>query len=184
MPRATLRLLAVVVAVTIAGCASTSSSRPQGLPETADAPPDADTEPVAEVETVAESTAGFDYEGRRYELSCGVIKPDLVEPAAFATSVGDLGGSESLHRIRGVDPAVLLAVPNDGLCNLAPGQAWQSAFAAQELRGNQPSAALAVPRGVVGFEVDPRCLLAAVDRGDAAGIASWFLSWAMDPSDR
>ena len=27
------------------------------------------------------------------------------------------------------------------------------------------------PRGVVGFEVDPRCLLAAVDRGDGASIA-------------
>jgi hypothetical protein len=27
---------------------------------------------------------------------------------------------------------------------------------------------------VVGFEVDPRCLLAAVDRGDAASIAGWF----------
>jgi hypothetical protein len=27
---------------------------------------------------------------------------------------------------------------------------------------------------VVGFEVDPRCLLAAVDRGDTASIAGWF----------
>jgi hypothetical protein len=33
----------------------------------------------------------------------------------------------------------------------------------------------AVPRGVVGFEVDPRCLLAAVDRGDAISIAGWFV---------
>jgi hypothetical protein len=32
----------------------------------------------------------------------------------------------------------------------------------------------AVPRGVVGFEVDRRCLLAAVDRGDTAGIAGWL----------
>src|SRR5712691_8145257 len=37
-----------------------------------------------------------------------------------------------------------------------------------------PPSATAVPRGVVGFEVDPRCLLAAVDRGDAASIAGWF----------
>jgi len=29
----------------------------------------------------------------------------------------------------------------------------------------------AVPRGVVGFEVDPRCLLAALDRGDGFSIA-------------
>ena len=32
----------------------------------------------------------------------------------------------------------------------------------------------AMPRGVVGFEVDLRCLLAAVDRGDAASVAGWF----------
>jgi hypothetical protein len=32
-----------------------------------------------------------------------------------------------------------------------------------------------MPRGVVGFEVDPRLSLpAAVDRGDAASIAGWF----------
>ena len=30
-------------------------------------------------------------------------------------------------------------------------------------------------RGVVGFEGDPRCLLAAVDRGDAASIAGGCL---------
>jgi hypothetical protein len=39
------------------------------------------------------------------------------------------------------------------------------------------------PRGVVGFEVDPRCLLAAVDRGDAASIAGWF-ELGHGPSDR
>src|SRR5664280_1551425 len=32
----------------------------------------------------------------------------------------------------------------------------------------------AMSRGVVGFEVGPWCLLAAVDRGDAASIAGWF----------
>jgi hypothetical protein len=32
----------------------------------------------------------------------------------------------------------------------------------------------AVSRGVVGFEVGLRCLLAAIDRGDAASIAGWF----------
>ncbi len=32
----------------------------------------------------------------------------------------------------------------------------------------------AVPRGVVGFEVDRRCPLAAADRGDTASIAGWF----------
>lgn len=141
MPRATVRLLAV--AVFLAGCASTPSSRPQEVPETADPPPAADTETVTEVETVAESMAdGFDHEGRHYGLSCGVVNPDLVEPTAFATGEGEMDTDESLHRIRGVDPAVLLAVPKDGLCNLSPGQAWQSAFAAKELRGNQPSAAL------------------------------------------
>jgi hypothetical protein len=41
-------------------------------------------------------------------------------------------------------------------------------------QGCGDSAAEAMPRGVVGFEVDSRCLLAAVDRGDAASIAGWF----------
>jgi hypothetical protein len=41
-------------------------------------------------------------------------------------------------------------------------------------QGCGDSAAEAMPRGVVGFKVDPRCLLAAVDRGDAASIAGWF----------
>jgi hypothetical protein len=41
-------------------------------------------------------------------------------------------------------------------------------------QGCGDSAAEAMRRGVVGFEVDLRCLLAAVDRGDAASIAGWF----------
>jgi hypothetical protein len=41
----------------------------------------------------------------------------------------------------------------------------------------------AAPRGVVGFEVDRRCLLAAVDRGDTASIAGWF-ALGHGPSDR
>ena len=41
-------------------------------------------------------------------------------------------------------------------------------------QGCGDSAAEAMPRGVVGFEVGPRCRLAAVDRGDAASIAGWF----------
>jgi pimeloyl-ACP methyl ester carboxylesterase len=39
---------------------------------------------------------------------------------------------------------------------------------------NGQDALWAMSRGVVGFEVDPRCLLAAVVRGDAASIAGWF----------
>ena len=50
-------------------------------------------------------------------------------------------------------------------------------------QGCGDSAAVAVPRGVVGFEVDLRCLLAAVDRGDAASIAGWF-ELGQGPSDR
>jgi len=96
---------------------------------------------LTEIEHTSETTAGFDYDGRRYELSCGVINPDLVEPTPFATGSGDSGMSEAVHRIRGVAPELLLAVPNDGLCDLAPDQAWQSAFPATELTGGGPSAA-------------------------------------------
>jgi hypothetical protein len=40
-----------------------------------------------------------------------------------------------------------------------------------------------MPRGVVGFEVDLRCLLAAVDRA-MPPVSLVGLRWAMDPSDR
>lgn len=85
--------------------------------------------------------AGFNHDGRRYELSCGVINPDLVEPSPFATGTGGSSPGRPLHQVRGVDPAVLLASPNLDGCDLMPNQAWQSAFAASEERDGQPSAA-------------------------------------------
>lgn len=113
----TLTLVALLTAVSLAACSATSR--------------DGD-------ELVA---AGFDYDGRRYELSCGVVNPALVEPTPFAAAPAGSGAGELLHRIRGVDPEVLVAVPNDDGCDLAPDQAWQSAFAAGEERDGQPSAA-------------------------------------------
>lgn len=136
----------LLLAVAVAGCSAAPSAGPEPGSAVLDAPEtetEAETETVAEVETdsVESAAAGFDHDGRRYDLSCGVIDPELVEPEAFATGAGDLGTEESLHRIRGVDPAFLVAVPNDGLCDLTPGQAWQSAFPAEEVRGGRPSAA-------------------------------------------
>lgn len=142
MTRATRRHLSLVIAVGLAGCASSSSAGPQAGSEVLAAPLAADTAAaVTETDVIVELPAGFDYDGRRYHLSCGVIDPGLVEPAAFATGEGDMGAQELLHRIRGVDPAILVAVHNVGLCDLAPDQAWQSAFSVDELRAAQPSAA-------------------------------------------
>ena len=50
----------------------------------------------------------------------------------------------------------------------------RSPFRSCSIHSSSTSKAVeAAPRGVVGFEVDRRCLLAAVDRGDAASIAGW-----------
>lgn len=142
MTRITRPLLWVFVAAAMVGCADPSGAGPDGGSEVLDAPLEAEVEAVTETEVIVEALVdGFDHDGRRYDLSCGVIDPELVEPTAFATGAADMGARESLHRIRGVDPAVLVAVPNDGLCTLAPGQAWQSAFSADEVRAGQPSAA-------------------------------------------
>lgn len=133
-------LLAVpLTAVLLAGCSAATRDTGMGSGSPASSEPQA-------VEATTDSDyssapAGFDYDGRRYHLSCGVINPDLVEPASFATGTGDSGGKQPLHRIRGVAPELLLAVPNNGLCDLVPDQAWKSAFPASELTAGGPSAA-------------------------------------------
>lgn len=40
-----------------------------------------------------------------------------------------MGARTSLHRIHGVDPAVMVAIPKEAECDLMPDRAWQSAAA-------------------------------------------------------
>ena len=56
----------------------------------------------------------------------------------------------------------------------APRAAYDRAVTTAVRSGQRPMSVEAVSRGVAGFEVGLRCLLAAVDRGDAASIAGWF----------
>lgn len=87
-----------------------------------------------------EAPSRLDFNGREYYLSCGAVKPGLVDPIPLSTSDGSTAAMGlPLHRIEGVDPAVMVAVPK-GECSLGSDQVWASAVAADEYSNGTPSA--------------------------------------------
>jgi len=129
----------VLAAGWLAGCAQAPSAAPVPSPS-----PSVDQENFVDGSEGDEASLvadGFQHDGRRYELSCGMLDLASVEADRFATADTLFGAAVALHRVNGVDPAVLLAVPNLG-CELEPQQPWRIAIAVDELPGAQPSQAL------------------------------------------
>lgn len=132
-------VLSILLPALLAGCASfgtgTSTGPLNGEQVSAPAP-------IEETfDDEGSAAAGFDYDGRRWDTSCGVIRPDLVEPTPFATGTEAMDAEEPLHRVGGVDPAVIVATPDNG-CDLMPDQVWASAAPRDEYLPGNPSAAL------------------------------------------
>lgn len=86
--------------------------------------------------------ARFEYDGRRYDISCAPVDPGLVESTPLATSHDEaLQGAFAIYRIEGVDPSVLVAIQVEG-CSYHPAELFRGASAADESSGTQTSKAL------------------------------------------
>ena len=91
----------------------------------------------------AESSMGatFEFEGRRYSVSCGVVDPSKVDPAPIGSGSRAQRGAEdvAVHRVEHVDPDILVAVANDANdvgCNLVDDQRWATGMAEEAFFGS------------------------------------------------
>ena len=135
-------VLAVVALVALAACADAAS-----VGETAtDAVTTENAEQVphhGSTESSVESSMGatFEFEGRRYSLSCGVVDPWEVDPTPIGSGSRPERGAEDIavHRVENVDPDVLVAVPNDPNdigCDLVDDQRWATGMAEEAFFGS------------------------------------------------